>query len=102
MFADSLSFPNSTYRKREGGSPPDYAPAYHDHLTPKEFWYVVSKINVLWFYARKVFVPGQILLFSNPFKCKCCPHIETSQLICAANQLAGFYMRAKMALNGLI
>ena len=26
---------------------------------------------------------------------------ETSQLICAANQLIGFYMRATLALNGL-
>ena len=23
----------------------------------------------------------------------CCPHIETSQLVCTANQLTGFYMR---------
>ena len=28
-------------------------------------------------------------------------HIETSQLICRANQLTGFYMRATSALNGL-
>ena len=28
------------------------------------------------------------------------PHIETSQLICCANQLTGFYMRATLALNG--
>ena len=34
-------------------------------------------------------------------KCQCCPHIETSQLICCANQLTGFYMRATLALNGL-
>ena len=27
--------------------------------------------------------------------------IETSQLICAANQLTGFYMRAILALNAL-
>ena len=26
----------------------------------------------------------------------CCPHIETSQLICTANQLTGFYMRATL------
>ena len=31
----------------------------------------------------------------------CCPHIETSQLICTANQLTGFYMRATLALNEL-
>ena len=32
-------------------------------------------------------------------KCQCCPCIETSQLICCANQLTGFYMRAKLAFN---
>ena len=32
----------------------------------------------------------------------CCPHIETSQLICKANQLTGFYMRATLAFNGLM
>ena len=36
------------------------------------------------------------------FKCQCCPHIETSQLICTVNQLNGFYIRAKLAFNGLI
>ena len=30
------------------------------------------------------------------------PHIATSQLICTANQLTGFYMRATIALNKLI
>ena len=34
-------------------------------------------------------------------KCQCCAHIGTSQLICMANQLTGFYMRATMAVNGL-
>ena len=29
------------------------------------------------------------------------PHIETSQLICCANQLTSFYMRATLAFNGL-
>ena len=38
----------------------------------------------------------------KPIKCQCCPHIETSQLICKANQLTGFYMRATLAFNGLI
>ena len=27
--------------------------------------------------------------------------METSELICSANQLTGFYMRATLALNGL-
>ena len=30
----------------------------------------------------------------------CYLHIEISQLICCANQLAGFYMRTILALNG--
>ena len=29
-------------------------------------------------------------------------HIETSQLICFANQLAGFYMTATLSFDGLI
>ena len=36
-----------------------------------------------------------------PIQCQCCRQIETSQLICCANQLTGFYMRAPLALNGL-
>ena len=28
-------------------------------------------------------------------------YIETSQMICIANQLTGFYMRVTLALNGL-
>ena len=38
----------------------------------------------------------------KPIKCQCCPDIETSQLICTANKLSGFYMRATLALNGLM
>ena len=37
-----------------------------------------------------------------PSKCQCYPHVETSQLICCANQLTGFYMRATLTLNGLM
>ena len=33
--------------------------------------------------------------------CQCCPYIETNQLICTANQLTGFYVRATLAFNGL-
>ena len=29
------------------------------------------------------------------------PSTETSQLICCANQLTGFYMRARLVLHGL-
>ena len=35
-------------------------------------------------------------------KCQCWPHIETSELICYANQSTGFYMRATLALDGLM
>ena len=48
---------------------------------------------------------ASLYLFDRPYyaiKCQCCLHIETSQLICFANRLAGFYMRATLALNGLI
>ena len=38
----------------------------------------------------------------QPIKCQCRPHIGTSQLICTANQLTGFYMRETLAPNGLI
>ena len=38
---------------------------------------------------------------SQPIKCQRYPHIETSHLICCANQLTGFYMRATLGLNGL-
>ena len=38
----------------------------------------------------------------NNIKCQCCPYIETSQLICCANQLTLFYMRVTLAVNGLI
>ena len=50
-------------------------------------------LNWLLFYAY--------LRHTYPIKCQCCPHIETSQLICTANQLTVFYMRTTLALNGL-
>ena len=36
-----------------------------------------------------------------PIKCQCCPHIETSHVICFAHQLTGFNMRATLSFNGL-
>ena len=39
------------------------------------------------------------IIFLEPNKCHCCPHIETRQLILSANQLAGFYLRATLTLN---
>ena len=43
----------------------------------------------------------EVVEFNLTHKRQCCLHIETSQLICAANQLTGFYMRATLAFNGL-
>ena len=37
----------------------------------------------------------------NSIKCQSYTHIETSQLICTASRLTGFYMRATLAFNGL-
>ena len=31
----------------------------------------------------------------------CCLHVETCHLICTANQMTGFYIRAILAFNGL-
>ena len=37
----------------------------------------------------------------NPLKTYVPYHIETSQLICSANQLTGFYMMGTLVVNGL-
>ena len=50
--------------------------------------------------SRRVEVVYKQLFFIKPIKCQSYPHIETSQLICTANQFTGFYMRATLALNG--
>ena len=42
------------------------------------------------------------MFYVEPIKCQCSPHIETSQMICTANQLTGFYMRATLALIELM
>ena len=45
-----------------------------------------------------------ITIFLKDITCLClsCPHIETTQLIYTTNKLTGLYMRAVLALNGLI
>ena len=37
----------------------------------------------------------------NSLNASHCPHIETSRLICSANQLTGFYMRETLTFNEL-
>ena len=39
---------------------------------------------------------------TSPFNDQCSRHIETSQLICSANQLTGFYMMGTLVVKGLI
>ena len=47
-----------------------------------------------WIYALFIF------LFAEPFNNQCPHHIETSQLICRANQLTGFYMMGTLVVKG--
>ena len=42
-----------------------------------------------------------ILLLRELIKSRICHHIETSQLICWANQLTGFYMMTTITFNEL-
>ena len=38
---------------------------------------------------------------AQPFNGQCLSHIETSQLICYANQFTGFYIRRTLVVEGL-
>ena len=53
-------------------------------------------------YQSQAIICCAVICCTALFKCQCCPHIETSQLIYTARQLTGFYMRATLTLNGLI
>ena len=70
------------------------------HLTRrkmKNLFYLVEKQKS---YQKLISNGNEILKLSPrhyPIKCQCCSHIETSQLICCANQLTGFYMRETLA-----
>ena len=44
----------------------------------------------------------EISLTLQPFNDQCSHHIETSQLICYANQLTGFYMVGTLVVKGLM
>ena len=44
----------------------------------------------------------QLCSLFNGIKRQICDYIETSQLICSANQLTGFYMTATLAFNELM
>ena len=38
---------------------------------------------------------------TQTIKCQCCHHIETSRVVCSANQLTGFYVMATLVFNWL-
>ena len=81
------------------------------HLLPNYLLIIVSATQ-----SKLVLVPVELhgsqkhapikkafsVLFPLSIKCQCCPHIETSQLIYIANELADFYMRATLAFIGLM
>ena len=64
--------------------------------------------SILHILTSKYFIEdfGAFLTFLHPLivwliKCQCYPHIGTSQLVCCANELTGFYMKITLTLNGL-
>ena len=56
--------------------------------------YLEKKLQEKRFHTKTAILPYE------PIKCQCCHHKETSQLICTASQLTGFYMRARLRLMG--
>ena len=64
-------------------------------------FYGLASKSCFHYYCIHVFI---IMTLIISFKCQCCPHIETSQLICCVNQLnqlTVFSMRTTLAFNGL-
>ena len=53
--------------------------------------------RICWFSGKKISVNHM----SKPFNDQWSPHIATSQLICRADQLTGFYMRVTLIVKGL-
>ena len=70
----------------------------------KPIWYFkVSGIIKTQILLNLLVIKIQILSLDrlNSLNVSHCPHIETSQLICSANQLTGFYMRETLTFNEL-
>ena len=62
--------------------------------------YILKVNNV---YMIKVFVILSVFMrLLQLIKCQSCRLIETSQLICRANQLIGFYMMATLAFSSIL
>ena len=67
-------------------------------------WYFkVSEIFKTQILFNPLVIKIQILSLDrfNSLNANHCPHIETSQLVCSANQLTGFYMRETPTFNEL-
>ena len=71
------------------------------------FLYLMKTSESLWRISDVIFFSRgfrgyRIWAFAWRIKRQCCPHVMgTSQLICAANKLTVFYMRATLAFNQL-
>ena len=74
--------------------------ANQDHLRLSNIYSHLSLTSIL--RNRQSAFSLERYVFVEPIKCQCCPHIETSQLICSAHQLTGFYMRETLTFNGLM
>ena len=67
-------------------------------LFPLQIWLLkwnITQFRILW---KKDYKDHSV---AQSINCQYCFYIETSQLICTANQLTGFYMRATLAVIGL-
>ena len=68
-------------------------------IRSSELWnYVLSK---RYFYILTKTIPRRNVPFTKLIKLQSYHHIETSQLICSAIQLTGFYMMATLRFNEL-
>ena len=85
---------------------PQLASALSRMYSTRPSYCIIFSFSLIIYWKHQLFSNGQKMNDADKkiklIKCQCCPHIETSQLICTANQLTGFSMRATLAFNGLI
>ena len=67
-------------------------------MAGNRYWLLLHKLHLKFDRAPRSYSEMHL---DWPVKYQCSPHIETSQLICCANQLTGFCMRATLSFNGL-
>ena len=58
------------------------------------------KVNKPFYFCFKLQI-SSIIQLASPFDDQCSYHIETSQLVCRANQLSGLYMVGTLVVKGL-